>query len=90
MVVSLLAVVIVLVLVGWTAALVDLIHATEMESTGRLILALAVLIAPPLGILLWMGVRGGRAGALVAFGIGLFALLVGITVAAAAMPGRIS
>lgn len=84
---SLIAVAIVIGLVGWTAALVDLINATDMESTARIILALAVLITPPLGILLWMGVRGGRAGALAAVAIALFALLVGASIAAVAMRG---
>jgi cytochrome bd-type quinol oxidase subunit 2 len=75
------AVIAMAVLIGlavWVYAVVDLINATEMEQTGRLILAAVVIVAAPIGVLIWMGVRGGRVGALVAMSIG--AVTVGVTI----------
>lgn len=73
----------------WVFAVVDLINATEMEQTGRLILAGAVIVVPPLGLLIWMGVRGGRVGALAAACIAMIVFAVAVTVLAA-VPGRVS
>ena len=37
----------------WLVAVADLIRATEMEQTARIILAAVLLLAPPVGVLLW-------------------------------------
>lgn len=55
-------------------ALVDLIRATDMELGARMILAAALILVPPLGLLLWLFVRAGRTGA-----------VLGATVIAAAL-----
>jgi len=61
-------------------ALVDLVNATDMELAGRLIVAGALIVFPPMGLLVWMAVRLGRGGlvlatALVALG-GVLALMI--------------
>ncbi|HXA28885.1 MAG TPA: hypothetical protein VN193_09070 [Candidatus Angelobacter sp.] len=79
------AVIATLVLVGfmlWVAALLDLIRATDMDPTARMILAIAVIFAAPLGVLLWLFVRGGRLGALVA--VSVVALTAGLVISVAA------
>jgi cytochrome bd-type quinol oxidase subunit 2 len=73
-------------LIVWVTAVLDLIRATDMEQTGRLILAAVVIFAAPIGILLWLAVRGGRVGGLVAVSIGALAVGIVISLAAAAMP----
>jgi hypothetical protein len=80
---SVIPTVIVVGLIFWVMAVLDLIRATDMEPTGRLILAAVVIFAAPIGVLLWMGIRGGRLGALAAVSIGTVAIGLAISVAAA-------
>ena len=87
MLAALIATLIVVGLMAWVTAVLDLIRATDMEPTGRLILAAVVIFAAPIGILLWLAVRGGRVGALVAVSIGALTVGLVISIAAAAMPG---
>jgi len=53
-------------------ALLDLVRATEMDMGARAIVAAALIFVAPIGLLLWLFVRGGRTGAVV--GAGLLAL----------------
>lgn len=59
-------------------ALLDVVRATELDPTTRLVLALALILMPPIGLLVWLVVRLGRAGVLVA--TGLFAVAVALVV----------
>lgn len=45
-------------------ALLDLVRATDMDPIARVIVAAALILAAPLGLLLWLFVRGGRVGAI--------------------------
>lgn len=65
-------------LVLWIVAIVDLIGASEMEPVGRLILAGLLLVAAPIGILVWLVVRQGRLGAVLA----MLVVAVGVAVVA--------
>ena len=80
--VVLVACIVLLVLV----ALVDLVNATDMEQGGRLIVAGALILLPPLGVLLWMSVRLGRAGVLLATGL----VALGAVLAAMIASGNVS
>jgi cytochrome bd-type quinol oxidase subunit 2 len=73
-----------LALVGlWIVALVDVIRADEMEQTGRLILAAVLLFAAPFGVLIWLVVRTGRVGMVLAAAmVALTAVAVGIVASA--------
>jgi hypothetical protein len=59
----------------WLVAIIDLIRASEMESVSRMILALVVIFMPPVGVLLWLMVRQG------ALGVVLAAAMMAVTVA---------
>jgi hypothetical protein len=48
----------------WIVALVDLIRATDMDPVARLILALLLILAAPVGVVVWIVVRAGRPGTL--------------------------
>jgi hypothetical protein len=50
----------------WLIAVVDLIKATDMDMGGRLIIAGALLLFPPIGVLLWLLARQGKLGLAVA------------------------
>jgi hypothetical protein len=62
-------------------ALLDLVRATDMDMGARAIVAAALIFAAPLGLLLWLFVRGGRTGALVAAAMVAVALFVVLGVA---------
>ncbi len=72
----------------WVVAILDLIRATDMDPTGRMILALVLIFAAPIGILIWLGVRGGPAGAALAVAIGVLVSAVIIVIAAGVMTSR--
>lgn len=50
----------------WLIAVVDLIKATDMDLGGRLIIAGALLLLPPIGVLIWLLARQGKVGLAVA------------------------
>lgn len=64
----------------WLMAVVDLIGATDMDPVGRLIVAGALLFVAPVGVLLWLIVRKGRLGLMVAtlLVVGTVALFAGV------------
>jgi len=64
----------------WLVAIVDLIQATDMDTTARLILAAALILFAPVGVLLWLIVRKGRVGMMLAtvLLVGTFAIFAGI------------
>jgi hypothetical protein len=66
----------------WVVAVSDVIRATEMEPLGRGILAAVVILTGPLGLVVWLVVRQGRAGVLLATALGAAtaAILIGIAV----------
>ncbi|HEV7678685.1 MAG TPA: hypothetical protein VGQ42_08965 [Candidatus Dormibacteraeota bacterium] len=70
----------------WVVAIVDLVRATEMEPIGRLILAAVLIFVAPIGVLVWIGVRGGRAGVLAVTAMTAVALAVAIGVAGGSHP----
>jgi 4-amino-4-deoxy-L-arabinose transferase-like glycosyltransferase len=72
---AIVAMVLVLLLV-WIVALVDVVRAAEMDQTSRLILAAVLLFAAPLGVLVWMVVRGGRIGAVAAAAVAAVTVFV--------------
>jgi len=78
-----------LLLVGlWIVAILDLIRATNMDPTGRMILALVLIFVAPIGILLWLGVRGGPMGAVLAVAFGVLVSAVIIVIAAGVTTSR--
>jgi cytochrome bd-type quinol oxidase subunit 2 len=72
-----------LALVGlWIVALADVIRADDMEQTGRLILAAVLLFAAPIGVLIWLVVRAGRAGRVLAAAmVAVSVVVVGVVAA---------
>jgi hypothetical protein len=82
-----------IVLVGavvWVVALVDLVRATEMDVVARVILAAALIVVPPLGMVAWLVVRAGRMGVLIAVaGAALMVAVVAGIVAATSPHGII-
>jgi hypothetical protein len=64
----------------WIVAIVDLINAREMEPGGRFILAAVVVFVPPLGLLLWLLVRQGRFGLVLATMLTVVGLVITISV----------
>jgi hypothetical protein len=59
-------------------ALLDVVRATDLDPTARIIMALALLVVPPIGLLVWLVLRFGRPGVFIA--TGLFALSVAVVV----------
>jgi putative effector of murein hydrolase LrgA (UPF0299 family) len=66
----------------WVTAIVDVIRATEMEPIGRLILAALLIFLAPVGVLVWVGMRGGRFGMLAATAVATVAVAVTMVVVA--------
>ncbi|MEA2647353.1 MAG: hypothetical protein QOE92_2436 [Chloroflexota bacterium] len=66
----------------WIAALLDLARATEMDLGTRIIVALALILLPPIGLVVWLILRAPRRPrlALIVAGI-VFLLLAGSTIA---------
>lgn len=67
-------------------ALVDLVRATDMDPVARVIVAAALILAAPVGLLLWLFVRGGRPG--VFLGAALLALAFTAVIAFAVSTNR--
>ena len=66
----------------WVTAIVDVIRAAEMEPVGRLILAALLIFLAPVGVLVWMGMRGGRFGVLAATAVATVAVAMTMVVVA--------
>jgi hypothetical protein len=62
------------------AALSDIVRASDLDDTTRLILAIAVVVLPPIGLLVWMVVRLGRTGVFITTAICVLVVVLGTVV----------
>lgn len=76
----------------WLIAVVDLVKATDMDMGGRMILAGALLLIPPVGVLLWLLARQGKLGLVVAVTLIVVTMVIvaGVLTSATFQFGRVS
>jgi hypothetical protein len=61
-------------------ALLDVVRATDLDTAGRIVLGLAVILVAPVGILAWMVLRLGRSGAFLAAGVVAVVFAFGVVI----------
>ncbi|HZS14246.1 MAG TPA: PLDc N-terminal domain-containing protein [Candidatus Dormibacteraeota bacterium] len=73
----------------WVVAMRDVVRSTDLDPTGRIILAAALIVVPPLGFLLWLVMRAGWLGVLIAVAGAALTVAIVAGIVAASSPGGI-